>query len=352
MQDARGKFSIFRSGVILGFVMALILGFAAHPDVMAKEKDQFSFFPVVFNPSAPGTTGTIVYTVDSGTEREIYTKIVSSGVRARLTDNSAVDDMPSWAPDGSLIAFTSDRRKAGYFEIYTMDYDGSNPVQLTDSSGASAPRDDNSPSFSPEGDRIVFASDRNGPFQIFVMNSDGSGQTAITETDYQSGDPEWSADGTKIVFSSTASGALEIFTMNPDGSNMKRVTTGGPDFRPSWSPDGKQIVFTSLRDGERNIYVMNADGSDQKRLTDFYSDWADWSPDGARIVFTKREATGTQASGGPKDEGDLDAQALFAHSDNQEEVDSNLYTMKPDGSDRQIFAESPIMREDRGNWGP
>jgi TolB protein len=361
MQDARDRFSVssfkfpvFRFSVILSFVMALILGFAAHPSAMAEKKDQADsssdlFLPVVYSPEAPGQTGTLVYTVGSGAEREIYTMKADHTDIVRLTENEAIDNMPSWSADGRLIAFTSDRRGPGseHFDIYTMERNGSDVQRLTDSQW-----DVSSPSFSPEGDRIVFASNRNGFFQIFVMNSDGSGQQAITGDDYHSGDPEWSPDGTKIVFSSSRSGGLEIFTMNPDGSDKKNLTTGGgPDFRPSWSPDGKQIVFTTERAGEgiRRIYVMDADGSNLGPLTDSYSDWADWSPDGVRIVYTHQEENNVGQSTNLVEP--LDPQQLFAARDGIEVADTNLYTMKPDGSDKQPLTQSPGASEDRANWG-
>ncbi|MFN2140499.1 MAG: hypothetical protein ACK2U5_08450 [Candidatus Promineifilaceae bacterium] len=349
MQDARGKFSIFRSGVILSIVMALLLAFAAHQDVTAKKKDQFSFLPAVYSPDAPGQSGTLVYTVGAEAEREIYTMRANGTDKTRLTENEAIDNMPSWSADGYLIAFTSDRYDPGskHFDIYTMKRDGSDVQRLTDSEW-----DISSPSFSPEGDKIVFASNRNGVFQIFVMNSDGSEQKAITGNDYQSGDPEWSPDGTKIVFSSTKSGGLEIFTMNPDGSDIKNLTTGGgPDFGPSWSPDGKQIAFASERDGngERRIYIMNVDGSNLVRLTDSYSDWADWSPNGVRIVYTHHNEENATSSASAIEP--LNPQRLFAHRDAIEAVDTDLYTMKPDGSDKQPLTQTPNINEDRANWG-
>lgn len=341
--------------VALVIVMTAILSLSNQPAAMAKKAKENVFLPAIFSPHLPGQSGTIAYTVNSGAEREIYTMYANRTGRVRLTENEAVDDMPAWSADGSLIVFTSDRRDPAseHYEIYTMKRDGSDVKRLTN-----AKWDDNSPSFSPSGDKIVFASDRNGVFQIFVMNSDGTEQQALTNEDSQSGFPDWSADGSKIVYATSETGGIEIYSMNADGSGKQRLTDGGgPDFSPAWSPDGKQIVFTSLRDGDRRIYVMNADGSGQKKLTGFYSDWADWSPDGVRIVFMRREeatsGAATSSTAPEFIEGQrVDAHRFFAHSEAAEESDSDLYTIRPDGSDMRPFTQSPWKREDRPNWGP
>lgn len=82
----------------------------------------------------------------------------------------------------------------------------------------------------------------------------------------------------KIVFFSDRDGNYEIYVMNADGSSQTRLTNNpAADYLPDWSPDGSKIAFTSSRDGNAEIYVMNADGSSQTRLTN--NGALDWSPD-------------------------------------------------------------------------
>jgi len=137
-------------------------------------------------------------------------------------------------------------------------------------------------------DKIVFTSERDGGSDVYLMNSDGSGQTRLTYTAESESQPAISPDGTKIAFQRGAED--EIYIMNSDGSNQTRLTfSPGNDQAPDFSPDGTKIAFSSYRDGNTGseIYVMNTDGSNQTRLTNKVANDADpdFSPDGTKIVF-------------------------------------------------------------------
>jgi WD40-like Beta Propeller Repeat len=129
-----------------------------------------------------------------------------------------------------------------------------------------------SPDWSPGSDRVVL--ERNG---IAVINSDGSGLHNLT-TAADSG-PKWSPDGQKILFTSDRDGNREIYVMNPDGTGQTNLTANpAADFNPVWSPDSKQIAFGSNRDGDYDIYVMNRDGTGLVQVTnnsidDSLQDW-------------------------------------------------------------------------------
>ena len=173
----------------------------------------------------------------------------------RLTYNDGFDLFPVWSPDGRRIAFDSDRD--GNWEIYVMNADGSGVTRLTDNDAA-----DGFPAWSPDGRRITFDSDRDGNWEIYVMNADGSGVARLTDNGAADGFPAWSPDGRRIAFESNRDGNVEIYLMNPDGSGVVRLTyNGAADFSPAWSPDGRRIAFYSNRDdGNWDIYVMNAAG--------------------------------------------------------------------------------------------
>lgn len=176
-----------------------------------------------------------------------------------------------WSPDSQKITFASDC--GGYFGICVMNADGTDLVNI-----AHKPGGDTAPVWSPDGEKIAFASSRNGDSEVFVMNADGSDQ--INLTNYGSGwddYPTWSPDGNKIAFSSYRDGNFEIYVMNVDGSNQFNLTNHpAGDTNPVWSPDGMKIAFISDRDGNQEIYVVNADGSGLVRLTD--NEGEDYSP--------------------------------------------------------------------------
>jgi Tol biopolymer transport system component len=210
----------------------------------------------------------------------------------RLTTNAASDFDATWSPDGTQIAFRSQRD--GNDEIYVMNADGTCQRDLTNDSVG-----DWSPAWSPDGKRIAFARffDDNQFTDLAVINVDGSGLQRLTTG---SGEyPSWSPDGTRIAFATARDGNYEIYVMDADGTHETRLTNNPAyDMSPSWSPDGTHIAFDTQRDDfppsevgigpEFEIHVMNLDGSGDTRLTnntqeDRFPDWG--SND--RLVFTQ-----------------------------------------------------------------
>jgi Tol biopolymer transport system component len=212
---------------------------------------------------------------------EIYIMDTDGSDPVNLTNNAAGDWYPAWSPDGTRIAFLSSRD--GPVEIYVMDADGSNQVNLTNN-----PAWDAEPAWSPDGTRIAFASNRDGEPDIYVMNADGSNPVRLTNNPPRYS-PAWSPDGTRIAFTSLLDGDYEIYVMNADGSNPVNLSNDpARDAEPAWSPDGTRIAFQSNRDGNDEIYIMGADGSNPVRLTNhpWQDEYPAWSPDGTRISFT------------------------------------------------------------------
>ena len=188
------------------------------------------------------------------------------------------------------IVFASNRD--GNWDIYSMDMNGDNLLQLTDH-----PASDEYPACSPDGKRIVFASDRGVTSDLYVMDSGGHNVIRLTHDKFHEYRASWSPDGTKITFSSTRVGNSEIYAMDADGNNLTRLTKHEMhDVRPSWSPDASQIAFVSGPPNAQfhplHIFVMKADGKGRRNLTQD-TDLTDsfspaWSPDGKKIVFSSR----------------------------------------------------------------
>ncbi len=178
------------------------------------------------------------------------------------TDFATFDTEPELSRDGSKIVFTREHSVNGSYniDIYSMNADGSNVVQLTSNAVT-----DSVPSWSPDGAKIVFEQNfSRGNREIFTMNADGTNQIRITSNTFDDLAPAWSPDGAKIVYESiNASGYSGIFIMNPDGSNRTQLTNAGvgvDDFTPAWSPDSSKISFSrrlSYPSGNFDIFTMN-----------------------------------------------------------------------------------------------
>lgn len=209
---------------------------------------------------------------------EIYVMDTDGKNQRNLTNNSAIDIIPSWSPDGQKIAFTSDQDSVEDFEIYVMDADGKNPRNLTNNLFG-----DMAPSWSPDGQKITFITNRDGNVEVYVMDADGKNQHNLTNNPAFDWDPAWSPDGQKIAFASERSGNGDIYVMDANGNKLQNLTENNTDYDrcPAWSPDGQKIAFYSLRVGiGMGIYVMDADGKNPIRLTnidseDTYPDWFD-----------------------------------------------------------------------------
>ena len=199
------------------------------------------------------------------------------------------DSQPSWSPDGTRIAFYSDRNfnlpdRDNNVDIYVMDAGGGELTRLTDDRASDA-----FPHWSPDGQRIAFYSDRDDNGEIYVMNADGSGLTRLTDNDAVDIPYGWSPDGQSVVFTSARKGTLDLFLLDVDDGGVRRLTkTLGQDVAAVWSPDGSRIAFESIIGGNSDIFVVNVDGSREevnwtvKQLRDAYPAWA---PDGVRLAF-------------------------------------------------------------------
>jgi len=200
--------------------------------------------------------------------------VAADGSFARQLTSAPGDLYPAWSPDGTTIAFQSDRANpgSGFGNIYVMSYDGSGVTRLTSDALSEL-----EPAWSPDGKHIAF--DRGS--DVFIMNANGSGATRVTS----GGHPSWSPDGLRLVFADP-SGHLSL--VNTDGSGLTVLTSGAGfhDEMPAWSPDGRMIGFHRRPPGARYgaVYLVNADGSGVTQLT-LKGQRPQWSPDSRRIVF-------------------------------------------------------------------
>lgn len=232
--------------------------------------------------NAPVQGGAIAFHSNRAGNFDIWVMNADGSGATQVTNNGGLTFGPRFSPDGARIAFSSNRD--GDFEIYLINTDGTGLTQLTHTPRAFEP------TWSPDGKRIAFNSNRDGDFHVFVMNADGSGVTQLTHgAGITEAPTAWSPDGRQIAFRSDRTGENELYVMKVDGSGVTQLTTNeGEGDEAGWSPDGKRFVFSSNRDGGRlQIFVMNADGTGVTQLTsgDFEDDDPVWSPNGKKIAF-------------------------------------------------------------------
>ena len=187
-----------------------------------------------------------------------------------------------------------------YRRYYLTDLASQSLVQITN-----MPEGACQPSWSPDGQKLVFISPCKGMDEIYygaglyIINADGSNLTPIGTVPGGDFDPAWSPDGNSIAFTSLRTGQMEIFIVSVDDlSSITQITKGVNSVesrQPAWSPDGTQIVYVVKRFGVYQIWLMNADGTNQKQIVRSgvaFSDYLPtWSPDGSLILFNQRCAT-------------------------------------------------------------
>ena len=189
---------------------------------------------------------------------------------------------------GTKIYFSSDRTGGGSTfikEIWSMDYDGSNPRQLTRYGAITG-----QPAVSADGKLVAFMTYAGGNPQIRIHTTDTSRrQTFVNPVTSAVATPEFTPDGKSILFAATADGWLQLMVAGIDGSGMRRISNVQKiEVSPRVNPKtGSDLLFISGRSGHQQLWRMNLDGTDREMLTTGEGDVANpsWSPDGHHIAF-------------------------------------------------------------------
>lgn len=227
-----------------------------------------------FSQTAANGAGKITFHSNRDGDLEIFAMNADGSDVIQLTHNTAGDLLPLWSPDGNRILYGGNC--VDICDVVVMNADGSDQRVVFHDGFPGA--------WSPDGDRIAFGRGDG----IYVINADGTGLVRVADPQFITG---WSPDGTQLQLENDFDGDFEIFLLNLDGSGTTQLTNNTVnDYANGWSPDGSKIAFESDRDGgDGDIFVMNADGSgDVTQVThnDAISDGDPvWSPDGTQLAF-------------------------------------------------------------------
>jgi len=295
---------IFRSPISKGFLALLVTPTARPATATATTVVIQTPLPVRTNTATP----TLVATA-SPTKTPVPTIFIPSMTPTLTQTLGPTSTLPGGGY--SQIAFASTRN--GVPQIFMVNSDGSNLQEITNiPSGACQP------DWSPDGLHIVFispcqASQDDSPdnyknANLYIINFDGTGLIEIPSSETGNFDPAWSPDGNRIAFASSTSGSVQIYTINLIDHVIIPLTQSSPDVRmpdwsrqPAWSPDGKQIIYTghSRLTDALQIWVMSDLGQNQTALINRGSTYWDfqpsWSPDGKTVLFN--ESNGPQVLG-------------------------------------------------------
>ena len=201
--------------------------------------------------------------------------------------NNQAGRLAKGSPDGTRIIFAQGD------QVATVRPDGTD-LQVLTSEGINW-----YPEYSPDMSKIAFASNRDGDWELYVMNADGSNETRITNRVGEDSMPNWSPDGSTIYYMYSTNDDIKIWRIDPDGNNPSAVSTGtGYDAYPTVNTAGTKILFArnAGASGEQELFTMDTNGANLVELANGSASQAEfapeWSADGSKVVYFGRPASG------------------------------------------------------------
>ncbi len=248
--------------IILGVLLILSI------PLMARAQDDDGIPVIVF------------YSVGTGYS-DIYLLDLTTLTQYRLTDDIHSNSFPSLSPDGTQVAFQSNRN--GGWQIYVLDLATMDMTQLTENGNHYYPQ------WSPDGSQLAYTDASANVAQIAVRDMTTGDVRLVTDSNTNNYLPHWSADGEEIVV--TAGGDIITITQATGDMSAPLVVGDGWETDPDWSPDGRYVLYTTGAIGADDLYVVYMNTGEIFQITDATMDEIDptWSPDSKQIAFAGDE---------------------------------------------------------------
>ncbi|MGB7341329.1 MAG: DPP IV N-terminal domain-containing protein [Phototrophicaceae bacterium] len=265
----------------------------------------FTSFIVAQDTAVSG--GYIAFVADAENNTDIFVADLSNGQVRNLTNNQVQSVHPSWSGDYLQMTFTN-VLNSNNPEVFVMDANG-----LGQRNVSNHPAFDVSPDWSPVSDEIAFMSNRNGGFDLYVLDITTEETRRITEDGLDKNRPAWSPDGSQIAYWQIEGDAVILKVASLVTGEINTLISEGQNLWPAWSPDGSQIAVHSEENSTTQIYVIDITSGERTQITndEFTNFRPEWSPDGSQIVFVSNRSG-----------------------------DSDLYIMNADGSNIRPLIES------------
>lgn len=337
--------------------------------------------PGILGPSATEPEILVSWDLEGGNNYKLYVVPVDGSEPRKLTpglheDDGIVERFASWSPDGQQVVFVRHEETrmtqdsiGSASDLVIIDADGTNMRTLVEGDvGATITL----PVWSPGGNQIAYVGGTEGPPDIRVINSDGSGHTIIDSLPSSAAYPTWSPDGSQIAVATTRHQLLDLWVMNADGSDPHPlVETEGAVDRPVWSPDGRHIAFAD----SGQLWIVAADGSSPRSMNDSTGmfTFPGWSPDGTHLVYAtgtfvedpdeiavvnidgsveQRWSTGCQSEASPSYSPDGNRIAYHCTTDPGGDGSWELRIAPPDGSDQRTLLPANVDWAWPPAWNP
>ncbi|RJP26563.1 MAG: Tol-Pal system beta propeller repeat protein TolB [Candidatus Abyssobacteria bacterium SURF_5] len=230
----------------------------------------------------PGIAHTsIAYTREKGGSKEIHIMNYDGHGSYQLTYDKSIALSPSWSPDGTKIVFTSYRDHNP--DVYLIDLKARSSKRISAYVGLNT-----TPVFSPDGKTVALTLSKDGNPELYLLALKDGSLTRLTRNSAADTSPSWSPNGREIAFVSDRSGSPQVYIVDREGVYVRRLTySGSYNTSPDWSPQGDRIAYVSMVNGKPDIFTIGPTGADARRITtNGGNEDPVWSPDGKYIAFS------------------------------------------------------------------